>query len=113
MTLSASRPATPVRKEEAPLIALLEPQGFGDPSEVSDNEVENIIMLAQGLTHLPPQGISLKERLADIERDLITQALTRTDGNVSQTARLLNLQRTTLIEKINKYELRPNGSMSV
>ena len=113
LTLSASRPATPVRKEEAPLIALLEPQGFGDPSEVSDNEVENIIMLAQGLTHLPPQGISLKERLADIERDLITQALTRTDGNVSQTARLLNLQRTTLIEKINKYELRPNGSMSV
>ncbi|MGB1967569.1 MAG: helix-turn-helix domain-containing protein, partial [Litorivicinaceae bacterium] len=26
-------------------------------------------------------------------------------GNVSQSARLLNLQRTTLIEKINKYKL--------
>jgi ActR/RegA family two-component response regulator len=25
---------------------------------------------------------------------------------VSQTARLLNLQRTTLIEKLNKYDLR-------
>ena len=70
-------------------------------------------MLAQGLSTLPAQGISLKERLADIEKDLICQALNRTDGNVSQTARLLNLQRTTLIEKINKYELRPNTSMSV
>jgi sigma-54 specific flagellar transcriptional regulator A len=50
--------------------------------------------------------------LADIERDLIVQALNRTDGNVSQTARLLNLQRTTLIEKLNKYDLR-QGSLPV
>ena len=70
------------------------------------NEVEHIIMLAQGLPSLPPEGLSLKDRLADIERDLIVQALQRTDGNVSQTARLLNLQRTTLIEKLNKYDLR-------
>jgi sigma-54 specific flagellar transcriptional regulator A len=70
------------------------------------NDVEDIIMLAQGLPSLPPEGLSLKDRLADIEKDLIIQALNRTDGNVSQTARLLNLQRTTLIEKLNKYDLR-------
>jgi len=76
------------------------------------NEVEDIIMLAQGLPSLPPEGLSLKDRLADIERDLIVQALNRTDGNVSQTARLLNLQRTTLIEKLNKYDLR-QGTLNV
>ena len=76
------------------------------------NEVEDIIMLAQGLPSLPPEGLSLKDRLADIEKDLIVQALNRTDGNVSQTARLLNLQRTTLIEKLNKYDLR-QGSLPV
>ena len=76
------------------------------------NEVEDIIMLAQGLPSLPPEGLSLKDRLADIERDLIMQALARTDGNVSQTARLLNLQRTTLIEKLNKYDLR-QGTLPV
>ena len=78
------------------------------PDQALDNhnEVEHIIMLAQGLPSLPPEGLSLKDRLADIERDLIVQALQRTDGNVSQTARLLNLQRTTLIEKLNKYDLR-------
>ncbi|MEY4303510.1 MAG: Nitrogen assimilation regulatory protein, partial [Pseudomonadota bacterium] len=76
------------------------------------NEVEDIIMLAQGLPSLPPEGLSLKDRLADIERDLIVQALARTDGNVSQTARLLNLQRTTLIEKLNKYDLR-QGTLPV
>jgi sigma-54 specific flagellar transcriptional regulator A len=76
------------------------------------NEVEDIIMLAQGIPSLPPEGLSLKDRLADIERDLIVQALNRTDGNVSQTARLLNLQRTTLIEKLNKYDLR-QGTLPV
>jgi sigma-54 specific flagellar transcriptional regulator A len=79
----------------------------------SSNEVEDIIMLAQGsMPTLPVGGVSLKDRLAEIERDLISQALTRTDGNVSQTARLLSLQRTTLIEKIHKYDLRPANAAS-
>ena len=78
--------------------------------EVSQvNEVEQAILLAQGIQTLPPEGISLKQHLVDIERSLIEQALARTEGNVSRTARLLQLQRTTLIEKINKYELRANG----
>jgi len=111
LTLVSSKPAAISKKDNA-LMALLDPDGFEASEQNGDNEVENIIMLAQGLTQLPPQGLSLKDRLADIERDLITQALTRTEGNVSQTARLLNLQRTTLIERINKYELRPNTSMS-
>ena len=70
------------------------------------NDVEDIIMLAQGGTVLPPEGLSLKERMAQIERAYIEQALDRAQGNVSKTARLLNLQRTTLIEKIDKYRLR-------
>lgn len=72
-----------------------------------ETNVEDIIMLAQGgLDVLPPEGISLKDKLAEIERSMIEQALQRSQGNVSRTAKLLNLQRTTLIEKINKYELR-------
>ena len=70
------------------------------------NAVEEAIFLAQGIQALPPEGISLKQHLVDIERSLIEQALSRTQGNVSRTAKLLQLQRTTLIEKINKYELR-------
>jgi sigma-54 specific flagellar transcriptional regulator A len=73
------------------------------------NAVEEVILLAQGIQSLPPDGLSLKQHLIDIERSLIEQALSRTQGNVSQTAKLLQLQRTTLIEKINKYELRGLG----
>jgi sigma-54 specific flagellar transcriptional regulator A len=75
-------------------------------AEPEHNHVEDIILLAQGGPVLPPEGLSLKERMAEIERAFIEQALDRSDGNVSKTARLLNLQRTTLIEKIDKYRLR-------
>lgn len=55
---------------------------------------------------LPEGGLSLKDHLMDIERDYIQQALERSQGNVSKAARLLCLQRTTLIEKINKLGLK-------
>lgn len=77
-----------------------------DPMASPFNVVEEIVCLAQGIVSLPPDGIPLKQQLVNIERSLIEQALARTKGNVSQTARLLHLQRTTLIEKIQKYELR-------
>ena len=73
------------------------------------NAVEQAIFMAHGIQTLPPQGISLKQHLISIERSLIEQALAVNRGNVSKTAKLLQLQRTTLIEKINKYELRSNS----
>jgi sigma-54 specific flagellar transcriptional regulator A len=71
-------------------------------------DVEQSILMAQGgpTVVLPPEGLSLKDHLADMERSLLEQALARAGGNVSQTARLLQLQRTTLIEKLNKYSMR-------
>jgi sigma-54 specific flagellar transcriptional regulator A len=78
----------------------------GDEDDDAPNAVEQMTFMSQGLPVLPPEGLSLKHRLAEIERDLISQALSRTNGNVSQTARILNVQRTTLIEKIQKFGLR-------
>ena len=101
-------PATSLEREVTIPPPSTEAAALAEPANDGPTDVESIIMLAQGVAApvLPPEGISLKERLADIERELILQALHRTDGNVSQTARLLSLQRTTLIEKIQKYSLR-------
>jgi sigma-54 dependent transcriptional regulator, flagellar regulatory protein len=51
---------------------------------------------------LPAAGIDLREHLNTIERTLIEQALARTNGTVAHAARLLNLRRTTLVEKLRK-----------
>lgn len=55
---------------------------------------------------LPPEGIDLKPHLADIERRLMTQALDRSGWVVARAAKLLNLQRTTLVEKMRKFDIQ-------
>ncbi len=55
---------------------------------------------------LPPGGIDLRAHVAAIEESLIRQALDRSSGIVAQAARLLGLRRTTLVEKLRKFDIR-------
>ena len=54
---------------------------------------------------LPPQGVDLKRFLADIEREMITRALRDANGVVMQAAECLGVGRTTLVEKIRRYNI--------
>jgi DNA-binding NtrC family response regulator len=51
---------------------------------------------------LPEDGIDLQEYVLDIERELIHQSLERVGGNKGRAAQLLNLKRTTLVEKLKR-----------
>ncbi len=51
---------------------------------------------------LPSGGLNLKEVLADIEGSLMSQAISRCKGNKNRAAKLLGLNRTTLVEKLKK-----------
>jgi len=53
---------------------------------------------------LPEPGVDLERVVAKFEHALIKRALERTDGNKSQAADLLQLKRTTLIEKLKRLE---------
>jgi transcriptional regulator with PAS, ATPase and Fis domain len=54
---------------------------------------------------LPAQGIDLDHFIESLENALITQALERTDNNRNQAAKLLGMNRTTLVERIKKRKL--------
>lgn len=56
----------------------------------------------------PESGIDFNTLVNDFETQLIMQALKLTQGNKKEAARLLNLKRTTLLEKIKKKELAIN-----
>jgi DNA-binding NtrC family response regulator len=56
---------------------------------------------------LPDDGLDLDAFVATIERDLIQRSLERTNGNKGQAAKLLNLKRTTLVEKLKRLEKPP------
>jgi sigma-54 specific flagellar transcriptional regulator A len=59
-------------------------------------------------TFIPSDGLDLREHLGSIEKHLIRTALEQTDGTVAHAARLLKLRRTTLVEKLRKYDLQPS-----
>ena len=48
---------------------------------------------------------NLAERIEDIEKQLIVQALQKTGDNKSQTAKLLGMHSSALYRKLNKYGL--------
>ena len=54
---------------------------------------------------LPAEGMDLRAYLEHLERSLILKALEAANGTVAQAARLLGLRRTTLVEKLRKYNL--------
>jgi DNA-binding NtrC family response regulator len=90
------------------------------------NVVERLILISQGQdidpSHLPleilnPEALipetcigqkSLDEMMADIEANVIRQALHRTHGNQARAAELLGLPPSTLRTKMNKYNLKYN-----
>jgi sigma-54 specific flagellar transcriptional regulator A len=54
---------------------------------------------------LGESGIDLRDYLETLEKRLIVRALELSGGTVAQAARLLGLRRTTLVEKLRKYDL--------
>ncbi|HWV14661.1 MAG TPA: sigma-54 dependent transcriptional regulator [Cellvibrio sp.] len=55
---------------------------------------------------LPAQGIDLREYITNLEMSLIQQALNECGGVVARAADKLCIRRTTLVEKMRKYELQ-------
>ncbi len=51
-------------------------------------------------------GIDLRWYLGELEQRLIREALEESDGVVAKAADLLQLRRTTLVEKLRKYDIR-------
>ena len=96
--------------EQASLFDVFSDEPLGKSSLSSENDVESIIMHAQGFEDFRQRGQSLKGMLSEIEQDLIERALRESDGNVSRCAKLLRMQRTTLIERIKKYNLKMDAA---
>lgn len=82
---------------------------------LTDNEVidcndlpTNIAGTTQGndtlpTLHIPEEGLDLADTIAQIEQALIRQALEKSRNIKARAAALLNINRTTLVEKIKRY----------
>jgi len=77
------------------------------PSKVrlfkQDEETEELAPTAP--ENIPDDGVDFNEEVDRLERRMILMALKRTEGNRNQAAKILNLNRTTLVEKIKKKKI--------
>ncbi|BBO28616.1 sigma-54-dependent Fis family transcriptional regulator [Alteromonas sp. I4] len=55
---------------------------------------------------LPDEGVNLKEYLSELEINLIQQALEQQEWVVARAADKLGMRRTTLVEKMRKYDIQ-------
>jgi transcriptional regulator with PAS, ATPase and Fis domain len=70
------------------------------PAEIQETQ-DNVV---SPIVALPEDGLALDEFIMNVERELIQRSLERTGGNKGQAAKLLNLKRTTLVEKLKRLE---------
>jgi DNA-binding NtrC family response regulator len=73
------------------------PQRFRDTTSMGGTGAESI--------DFPADGLNLPQALQEFERRLILKALERSNWVKSRAAQLLNLNRTTLIEKMKKQQI--------
>jgi len=71
------------------------------PGEIQNRDSMNFVPLID----IPEEGIDFQNVVTDLERELILQSLRKTNGNKKLAAKLLNMKRTTLIEKIKRIGL--------
>lgn len=62
------------------------------------------------LGELPEEGVNFNELVGEYETQLIKMALEKAKGNKQAAARLLSLNRTTLLEKIKKRKIEYQAS---
>lgn len=97
-------------------LVTLKNSGFITPDDLPEKYLQaspvragEQLIVMQANDELPPDGICLNSAVDAFERNLITQALKRTSGNKKEAAELLNLKRTTLIEKLKKKNMIFSG----
>jgi two-component system response regulator AtoC len=79
-------------------------RGQIDVDDLSTEVQQMQIPVIASSVELPDEGLDLDAFIANIERELIERSLERTRGNKGAAARLLNLKRTTLVEKLKRLD---------
>src|SRR6516165_8024999 len=79
-------------------------RGQIDVNDLSSEVQQAQVPVVSSPVTLPDEGIDLDLFVASVERELIERSLERTGGNKGAAARLLNLKRTTLVEKLKRLE---------
>ncbi len=100
-------------KDSKPLSGPNQAELFSEREEEEEKPIHEDVLAEikqnyQGsfFTGIPEEGICLKSMAENFEKELILEALEKTDWVKNKACKLLRLNRTTLVEKIKKLGLK-------
>jgi sigma-54 specific flagellar transcriptional regulator A len=85
---------------------------YPDPEFAEQIEAQDVTSIAElhnveePVARIPSNGVDLKQFVKKLEIAYIEQALTEEDWIVARAAKRLTMQRTTLVEKMRKYQVQ-------
>ncbi|MEQ8215917.1 MAG: helix-turn-helix domain-containing protein, partial [Smithellaceae bacterium] len=85
-----------VMKEEGEIAAEDLPSKFRSVPKINDDSSS---------IDLTEEGFNFNERVSQLEKDLLLKALKMSGGVKNKAAKLLNLNRTTLVEKLKRLNI--------
>jgi len=86
-------------------VAMSGPEREIAPSALPADVLESSGSLLMPTVAIPDEGLNFQSVVQQLERELITRCLEKTGGNKRQAARLLQLSRTTLIDKLHRLNI--------
>lgn len=89
-------------------MVVLKGEGYIEPQDLSEKLKKRDENSEIGHIEISEDGINLNTAVTEFEKALILQSLKRTKWVKNQAAKLLHLNRTTLVEKIKRHKLQPS-----
>jgi DNA-binding NtrC family response regulator len=86
-------------------VTILKGRGFIAPADLPEKLAPALANGTVPEVEIPNSGLDFDDAVQAFERQLLTKALERTQGVKSKAAELLNMNRTTLVEKVKKLRL--------
>lgn len=94
-------------------IVVLKREGVIKSSDLPEDIVKEEKEAIHPSIKISNDGICLSTAVNEFEKALIFQSLERTKWVKNKAAKLLKLNRTTLVEKIKRYQLEPDSSVNI
>jgi DNA-binding NtrC family response regulator len=94
-----------VKAQEDAEAAKLNGKGFIAPEDLPEKLMPTYANGGVPAIEIPSEGIDFDAMVQNFERQLLSTALERTHGVKSKAAALLRMNRTTLVEKVKKFEM--------
>jgi DNA-binding NtrC family response regulator len=93
-------------------LVIIKGSGIITSEDLPDKYAGKVARKAPEQVDLSSGGICFNTAMEEFENRLISEALQKSGGNKKEAAQMLNLKRTTLIEKLKKKNLFPEMSLS-